>query len=126
MAGATILRFAETPWNDPSKPSSAPAELVRKAQAAGARSKRMVEGQGGFYLSRNQMPPGHRIDPHSHSHDEVLFVLRGDCTLDDGTRVGEGDAVVVHADQAYGFTCGAQGMEFLTIRTGEARFASRG
>jgi hypothetical protein len=95
MAGATILRFDETPWNDPSKPSSAPAELVRKAQSAGAR-------------------------------DEVLFVLHGGCTLDDGTRIGEGDAVVVHADQAYGFTCGAQGMEFLTIRTGEARFASRG
>jgi quercetin dioxygenase-like cupin family protein len=126
MAGATILRFDEIAWNDPGKPSSAPAEMVRKAQAAGARSKRMVEGQGGFYVNRSDLPAGHTIPPHSHSHDEVLYVLRGGCTLSDGTRVGTGDAVVIHADHAYGFTCGPQGMEFLAIRTGDARFQARG
>jgi quercetin dioxygenase-like cupin family protein len=99
--------------------------VVRKAQAAGARMKRMVEGQGGFYLNRSEMPPGHSIAPHSHSHDEVLYVLRGGCTLSDGTEVGEGDAVVIHADHAYGFTCGPQGMEFLAIRTGDARYQSQ-
>jgi quercetin dioxygenase-like cupin family protein len=125
MAGATILRFDAIPWNDPSKPSTAPAELVRKAQAAGARSKRMVEGQGGFYVNRSEMPAGHTIPAHSHSHDEILYVLRGGCTLSDGSQVEAGDAVVIHADFAYGFTCGGQGMEFLTIRTGDARFASR-
>ena len=126
MPGATILRFDSIPWNDPAKASAGvPAEMVRKAQASGARSKRIVEGQGGFFLNRNELPPGHTIAPHSHTHDEVLYVLRGGCTLSDGSRVEAGDAVVIHADFAYGFTCGPQGMEFLTIRGGEARFESR-
>jgi len=126
MAGATILRFETIPWNDPSKASpGVPAEMMREAQASGARSKRMVEGQGGFYLNRNELPPGHTIAPHSHSHDEVLYVLRGGATLSDGSRVEAGDAVVIHANSAYGFTCGPQGMEFLAIRTGDARFESR-
>jgi quercetin dioxygenase-like cupin family protein len=125
MAGATVLRFSDTPWNDPGKQSTAPAEMVRKAQAAGARMKRMVEGQGGFFVNRSELPAGHSVPPHSHSHDEVLYVLRGGCTLDDGTRVDTGDAVVISADQAYGFTCGPQGMEFLAIRTGDARYHSR-
>ena len=126
MAGATVVRFDTTPWNDPKRPSTAPAEFVQKAQASGARWKQMVTGQGGFYVNRSDMPAGHTVPPHAHTHDEVLYVLRGDCTLSDGTRVAAGDAVVIHADHAYGFTCGAQGMEFLTIRTGDARFESRG
>jgi quercetin dioxygenase-like cupin family protein len=126
MAGASVVRFDETPWNDPARPSTAPADVVRKAQAAGARWKQLVTGQAGFYLNRSDMPPGHGVPPHSHTHDEVLYVLRGGCTLSDGTRVTAGDAVVIHADHAYGFTCGPEGMEFLTIRTGSARFESRG
>jgi hypothetical protein len=34
--------------------------------------------------------------------------------------LGPDDSIVIHASYRYGFTCGPEGMEFLTIRRGEA------
>jgi quercetin dioxygenase-like cupin family protein len=75
-------------------------------------------------MNRSQMPARFRVPPHHHDHDELIVVIAGGCRFDDGLgELGPGDAIVIHADTHYGFTCGDQGMDFLTIRTGEARVA---
>ena len=53
--------------------------------------------------------------------DEVLVILKGGCQFDDElATLGADDSIVIHANYRYGFTCGPEGMEFLTIRMGEA------
>ena len=52
---------------------------------------------------------------------EMLVVLSGGCRFDDGlAELGADDTIVIEAHTRYGFTCGDAGMEFLTIRIGEA------
>jgi quercetin dioxygenase-like cupin family protein len=129
--GAVLLRFHEIDWDRPlesAAPGTAPpTEMVREALRLGARRKRLARGEGGFYLNRSVLPPGYEIPPHRHDHAELLVVLAGGCTLSggageavDGTELRADDAVVIRAHHEYGFRCGEQGMEFLTIRTGEA------
>jgi len=121
-----VLRFEEIEWDRPleaADPGLRPPEaLVRAAEQQGARRKRLVRGEGGFHMNRSRLPPGFRIPPHSHDHDELLVVIRGGCRIDgEGTELRADDAVVIRAQHRYGFTCGPEGMDFLTIRTGEAR-----
>jgi quercetin dioxygenase-like cupin family protein len=103
---AAILAFAAIPWAD---------------EYEGARRKRMATGQAGFYMNHSEMPPGFTVPLHTHDHDELITVLTGGCTLlGGGPALGPRDAVVLRAGHEYGFTCGPEGMTFLTIRTGEA------
>ena len=61
---------------------------------------------------------------HVPDHDELIVVLAGGCSFDDGlAELGANDSIVIYAGYRYGFTCGPDGMEFLTIRMGEARMA---
>jgi quercetin dioxygenase-like cupin family protein len=132
--GAVLLRYHDIDWDRPlesSAPGTAPPEeMVRAAERLGARRKRLARGEGGFYLNRSVLPPGYVIPPHRHDHAELLVVLAGGCTVsggaDDGTVLRADDAIVIHANHEYGFRCGDQGMEFLTIRTGEASVESAG
>ena len=97
------------------------AEAVLMA-ARVTRRKKIVRGEGGFYMNRSSMPADFEVPPHTHDHGELIVVLSGGCRLDDGTtELGPGDSIVIHAGTRYGFTCGDGGMDFLTIRTGEAR-----
>jgi quercetin dioxygenase-like cupin family protein len=103
---AAFLHFAAIPWAD---------------EHEGARRKRMATGQAGFYVNHSEMPPGYTVPLHTHDHDELITVLTGGCTLlGGGPALGPRDAVVLRAGHEYGFTCGPDGMTFLTIRTGEA------
>ena len=50
---------------------------------------------------------GRGVSLHKHPYDEVIVVLEGEATLDDGVRtrgVGAGDIVVIAAGQPHGFT----------------------
>jgi mannose-6-phosphate isomerase-like protein (cupin superfamily) len=52
-------------------------------------------------------PVGHGVALHKHPYDEVIVVLDGEATLDDGTQkrsVRAGDIVVIPAGQSHGFT----------------------
>jgi quercetin dioxygenase-like cupin family protein len=124
--GATFLHFDEIDWAGAGAAvKSAPKELVEAARKTGARQKRMATGENGFYMNHNVMPAGFTVPPHVHDHDELIVVLEGGCTvLDGGPTMEANDAVVIKANHAYGFTCGPEGMRFLTIRTGEAGFAT--
>ena len=123
----SIFAWDELEWDDPlsslDPDKRPPKELVEKARGKrGARRKRIVRGEGGFFMNRSIMAPGFRVPPHHHDHDELLVVTTGGCEFDDGFgSLGPGDSIVIHAGTHYGFTCGDEGMDFLTIRTGEAR-----
>ncbi len=81
-------------------------------------------GRSRWSLAKGQttaLPAGFRVPPHAHDHDELMIVLNGSCRFDDEVAdLGSDDAIVIRANYRYGFTCGPGGMEFLTIRTGEA------
>lgn len=123
-----IRRYREIDWDNPLKtaaPGTAPPKaLVEKARKTGAKRKKLVEGEGGFFMNRSLLPAGFRVPPHQHNHNEMLVILAGGCTFDgDLGELEADDSIVIQANTRYGFTCGAQGMEFLTIRMGEANTA---
>jgi len=120
-----VFLYEQVEWDDPlsslAPDQRPPKEIVEKARKSGARRKKIVRGEGGFYMNRSHMPAGFEVPPHSHDHGELIVVLDGGCRLDDGSELGPGDSIVIEANTKYGFTCGPGGMDFLTIRTGEAR-----
>jgi len=121
--GATFLHFDDIDWAVESA-AATPVELLDEARRSGARRKRMAVGQQGFFMNHSVMPAGFTVPTHAHDHSELLVVLEGGCTmLDGGPALGPNDAVAIGAHHSYGFTCGPDGMRFLTIRTGEANFA---
>lgn len=121
----TVLIYDDIEWDDvrrTARPGTAPPrELIDQAKKSGARRKKLAKGEGGFYMNRSVLPAGFRVPPHQHDHDELMVVLLGGCSFDDGlAELGPNDSIVIRASYRYGFTCGPEGMEFLTIRTGEA------
>jgi quercetin dioxygenase-like cupin family protein len=124
----TVFHLEKLAWDDPTSAldPSAPGmrDLARAARASGARRKKIVRGECGFFMNRSVMPANFRVPEHRHDHDELIVVLSGSCSFDDGlAELGAGDSIVIRANTHYGFTCGGEGMDFLTIRTGEARVA---
>jgi quercetin dioxygenase-like cupin family protein len=123
-----VFHFEKIDWDDVSS-SLDPTErrsreLAERARASGARRKKIVRGEGGFFMNRSVMPADFRVPAHHHDHDELIVVLSGGCSFDDGLAdLGPGDSIVIRANTHYGFTCGGDGMDFLTIRTSEARVA---
>jgi len=121
----SVFAYSEIEWDRPletAAPGTAPpAELVAKAERTGARRKKVVRGEAGFFMNRSVLPPGFQVPTHMHNHSELMIVLRGGCQFDDEfAALGQDDSIVIHAGTRYGFTCGPEGMEFITIRTGEA------
>jgi quercetin dioxygenase-like cupin family protein len=109
------------PWPDEAKNATAPKQLVEAAQRSGARRKFLARGEGGFFTQYSEFPPGFTVPMHSHDHNEVILLLEGSCTmLGDGTTLRAGDSMVLIGGYEYGFAAGAEGMKFVTIRTGEA------
>ncbi len=123
----SVFGWEKLPWDDPLSslpPDKRPSkEVVEKVQRdRSARRKRIVRGEGGFFMNRSVMAPGFRVPPHQHDHNELLVVVSGGCQFDDGfASLGPGDSIVIYAGTIYGFTCGDEGMDFLTLRTGEAK-----
>jgi quercetin dioxygenase-like cupin family protein len=73
-----------------------------------------VDGEA-LELFHIQLGPGAVVEPHAHTDDEIVYVLRGAIHL--GKRVlGPGDALYVGADTLYGFKVGPEGVEFLNFR----------
>jgi quercetin dioxygenase-like cupin family protein len=121
----TVLIYDQIDWDDVlrnAKPGTAPPkELVEQAKKTGARRKKLAKGEGGFYMNRSVLPAGFRIPPHHHNHDELMIVISGSCELDDGVgKLGANDSIVIPAQFRYGITVGSEGMEFITIRTGDS------
>ena len=121
----TVLIYDQIDWDDVKRNArggtAPPKELVEQAKKIGARRKKLARGEGGFFMNRSVLPAGFRVPPHHHDHDELMVVLRGGCAFDDDlATLGADDSIVIRAGYRYGFTCGPEGLEFLTIRRGEA------
>jgi len=121
----TLLHYAEIAWDRPvpaAQPGAGPPKaLIDEAVRTGARRKKVVCGEGGFFMNRSVLPAGFRVPPHQHDHNEMLVVLRGGCEFDDALgSLAADDTIVISKFTRYGFECGPDGMEFLTIRVGEA------
>jgi len=121
----TVLIYEDIEWDDmlraPKGVKAPPAELVAKAKKLGARRKKLVRGKAGFFMNRSVMSAGFRVPPHHHTHDELIVIIKGSCIFDDGVaELGPDDSIVIRANFRYGFTCGPEGAEFLTIRLAEA------
>jgi len=121
----TVLIYDDIEWDDMRNSAkgvkAAPRALVEQAQKMGARRKKLAKGEEGFFMNRSVLPADFRGPPHSHDHAELMVVLKGGCAFDDGVaKLGPDDSIVIQSNFRYGFTCGPEGMEFLTIRMGEA------
>jgi quercetin dioxygenase-like cupin family protein len=119
-----VFIYDQVDWDHRMRAKSAaspPKELIDQARRSGARRKKIIQGESGFFMNRSVLPAGFRVPPHHHTHDEILVILKGGCQFDDEVAtLGADDSIVIHANYRYGFTCGPEGMEFLTIRMGEA------
>ncbi len=116
-----IAKFEALEWTMPKLPPDLSLEL--REQAAAVRRKGLAAGEGGFFASQVEMPPGQVTVPHSHDHSELMVILDGSMEFDDGTGPAEltrNDAATVTAGHVYGFTVGPHGVRFLLIRTGQA------
>jgi quercetin dioxygenase-like cupin family protein len=120
----SIYRFSEIDWHVPIAEGTdlAAAEAAGKL---GAGRKFLAQGDSGFYAQVVRIPPNFTAPEHSHDHPEIFMVLQGSCTMR-GESMGERDMAVIPANGAYGFTAGPEGVEFLVVRTGKARYADVG
>lgn len=104
--------------------SNVDQSLVEAAQRSGAKRKYLARGEGGFYSQLSWFPAGYTVPVHSHDHGEMIMVLEGSLTLaDGGPTLGAFDSMVLEAGYEYGFTAGADGMTFVTVRSGQASTA---
>lgn len=117
----TVLKYQQIDWDivKTSSGTTPMAKLLNEAAEKGARRKKIVRGQGGLFMNRSSMPPGFVVPEHSHSHDEFIMVVAGSITFDDGSELCTDDTIVIHANYHYGFTCGPNGVEFITVRGDE-------
>ncbi len=123
---ASFFLVDEIDFPDETK-SAVDQSLVEAAQRSGARRKYLARGEGGFYSQVSWFPPGYTVPPHRHDHDELIVVVDGSLTLlGDGPTLGPLDSMVLEAGHEYGFTAGASGMTFVTVRTGPAATALTG
>jgi quercetin dioxygenase-like cupin family protein len=119
--GPSYFLVDQIDWSDETNAATAPRELVEEAQRLGAKRKFLAQGEGGFHSHYSVFPPGYTVPMHSHDHDELIVLLAGSCTmLGGGPTLHAHDSMVLHAGFEYGFTAGADGMIFMTIRPGKA------
>jgi len=119
-----IYRFEDAEWHVPVSPGTDPDQAA-EAGRRGAGRKLLAQGDGGFYSQVVRLPPGFAAPEHSHDHAEIFMVLEGSCRFD-GEPMGRFDMVVVAADEPYGFVAGPEGLSFLVVRQGAAKFAAAG
>jgi hypothetical protein len=70
-----------------------------------------------FPGGRSPLPEEEKRGIHSHSEDEIIFVIDGAIRL--GNKLyGPGTAVAIAADTLYSFTTGPEGLSFINFRAG--------
>jgi hypothetical protein len=85
------------------------------------------------WLHENHFPPAEPLTEeqqkggvHSHSEDEIIFVVDGEMRL--GNKpAGPGTALAISADTLYSFSPGPNGLSFINFRAGrpsEIKFAN--
>ena len=118
--GVVLARLDDLDWEE-----GRPANVAHADPTLRSRRAWLSRGHCGTFTQYVHMPPGNVVHSHSHSHDELMVVVKGGCHFDGVSELGPGDAALITADSAYGFVVGAAGMDFLIVRTDEATLTPR-
>ena len=109
MGKSNIMHIDEAPcvWGQPRGVDGA---LVTGAQFIG-------DLETGPWVYINSLEPNSAVETHSHTVDEVIYIVEGSLTIGDRT-CGPGTVMAIEKDTEYEFTAGQEGVRFLNIRPG--------
>ena len=109
MGKSNIMHIDEAPlvWGQPRR---ADGVLVTGSQFIG-------DLETGPWVYVNSMEPNSAVETHSHTVDEVIYVVEGSLTIG-GRTCGPGTVLAIGKDTEYEFTAGHEGVRFLNIRPG--------
>ena len=107
MGKSYIMHINEAPcvWGQPREVDSA---LVTGSQFIG-------DMETGPWVYINSLEPNSAVETHSHTVDEVIYIVEGSLTIGDRT-CGPGTVMAIEKDTVYEFTVGPEGLRFLNIR----------
>jgi quercetin dioxygenase-like cupin family protein len=111
MSKISITNIEEAPWL---------SQTVKDGLTTGAQIVGDVE-EGDLCAFIMHLAPGYETELHSHSEDEVIYVLDGEIRM--GRRVlGPQSIIVIRKDSQYKFTVGDEGVRFLNVRPGQTGY----
>lgn len=113
MGKAIITHVDDAPYLH--GPRRKPGEPMPRA------SQLIGDLEKGPWIHINSVGPGGGAKPHSHSQDEVMYVLEGELQMG-ARRCGPGTVIYIEKDTQYGFTAGPEGVRFLNVRPGLATY----
>ena len=117
MGRAIIMHIDEAPWVRGGPPEAGPYP-DGGGQLVGDLDK-------GPWVHVNWLPAGLEAPLHQHDRDEVIYILEGGFSMGE-RRCGPGTVVYIESGTQYGFTVWEEGVRFLNIRPGRARYAEAG
>ena len=117
MGTSIIMHIDEASWIK-GKPPRGGGTIESGSQFIGDLEK-------GPWIHINSMEPNSAAEPHSHSEDEVIYIVEGSLTVGDRT-CGPGTVISMEKGTEYGFTVGQEGVRFLNIRHGLATTTTGG
>ncbi len=117
MGKAIIMHIDDAPWirGEPRKPGEA---MTNGGQLVG-------DMKTGPWVHINCIPANTVAAPHSHDHDETMYIVEGDFTMG-SKKCGPGTVLYIEKDTQYGFKVGPKGVRFLNIRQGLATITTAG
>ena len=109
MGKSNIMHIDEAPcvWG---QPRGVDGTLVTGSQFIG-------DLETGPWVYINSAEPNSAVETHSHTVDEVIYIVEGSLTIGDRT-CGPGTVMAIEKDTEYEFTVGQEGVRFLNIRPG--------
>lgn len=116
MSRAIIIHIDEAPWKTSPRKDA-------KGNPWGSRF--IGDLQNGPWININSLEPNKVVPPHTHTENEVIYIVEGDLTVGD-RLCGPGTVVYMEKGTEYGFTVGKKGVRFLNIRNGLAQFQMGG
>jgi uncharacterized cupin superfamily protein len=117
MGRALIAHIDDAPWI-----RGGPPEAGQHPEGGG---QLVGDLEKGPWIHVNWLPGGLVAPPHSHDHDEVMYILEGGFSMG-ARRCGSGTVVFIEAGTQYGFRVWDTGVRFLNIRPGRATYAEVG
>ena len=114
MGRTIIMHLDDAPW-------------IQGGPTAKPGYQMIGEKDRGQHVVIPSLPPNEHVVPHSHSQDEVIYILEGDLTLGDQT-CGPGTFIFIEGNTEYEFTVGNHGLRFLNVRPGpsDTKFVGEG
>ena len=110
MGKSIIMHIDEAPWT-----WGQPRRVDGPLEETG--SQFIGDLEKGPWIYINSVEPNSAVETHSHTVDEVIYIVEGSLTIGDRT-CGPGTVLAIEKDTEYDFTTGTEGLRFLNIRPG--------